>query len=102
MATASWPRNTCAVNSDSKYRVLTTEGKTVGHVAGESEGAFVVECGAWPRKTLHALPRQLTTAGDEGGSLVMQVSKEMLAKSPKLEPGAPVDDLAVASWWGLD
>jgi hypothetical protein len=26
----------------------------------------------------------------------------MLAKSPKLEPGAPVDDLAVASWWGLD
>jgi len=33
---------------------------------------------------------------------VMQVSKEMLAKSPKLEPGAPVDDSAVASWWGLD
>lgn len=61
-----------------------------------------MECGAWPRKTLHALPRQLTSAGDEGGSLVMQVSKEMLAKSPKLEPGAPVDDLAVASWWGLD
>ena len=102
MARASRPRDTRAVNSDSKYRVLTTEGKTVGHVAGESEGAFVVECGAWPRKTLHALPRQLTTAGDEGGSLVMQVSKEMLAKSPKLEPGAPVDDLAVASWWGLD
>ena len=102
MATASRPRNTRAVSSNDKYRVLTTEGKTVGHVAGESEGAFVVECGAWPRKTLHALPRQLTSAGDDGGSLVMQVSKEMLAKSPKLEPGAPVDDSAVASWWGLD
>jgi hypothetical protein len=32
----------------------------------------------------------------------MQVSKEMLAKSPTLEPGAPVDDSAVAFWWGLD
>ena len=102
MATASAPGKTRAVSSSCNYRVLTTEGKTVGHVAGESEGAFVVECGAWPRKTLHALPRQLTHAGDEVGSLVMQVSKEMLAESPKLKPGAPVDDLAVASWWGLD
>jgi hypothetical protein len=102
MATASRPGNTRAVTSNGTYRVLTTEGKTVGHVAGESERAFVVECGAWPRKTLHALPRKLTSVGDEGGSLVMQVSKEMLAKSPKLEPGAPVDDQAVASWWDLD
>lgn len=42
---------------------------------------------SWPRNTR---------------AVKMQVSKEMLAKSPKLEPGAPVDDLAVASWWGLD
>jgi hypothetical protein len=90
------------VETNGKYRVLTTEGKTVGHVAGESEAAFVVECGVWPRKSLHALPRKLTSVDADDGSLVMQVSKEMLANSPKLEPGAPVDDQAVASWWGLD
>jgi hypothetical protein len=84
------------------YRVLTTEGKTVGRVAGESEAAYVVECGSWPRKSLRTLPRRFASVDAESSALVMQVSKEIFTSSPKLSPGSPVDDQAVASWWGLD
>jgi hypothetical protein len=84
------------------YRVVTSEGRTVGHVAGESETAVVVECGSWPRKTWRALPRQFVSVDDQKSSVLMQVSKEMLAMSTKLEQGVPIDDRAVASWWGLD
>ena len=84
------------------YRVVTTEGKTVGHVAGESERALVVECGAWPRKVWRALPKANASVREEERCVVMQVSREILAQSPKLKRGVPVDDEAVASWWALD
>ena len=84
------------------YPVVTNEGKTVGHVAEETEAALVVECGSWPRRTLRALPKQFASVDEEKGCVVMQVSKEMLAMSPKLKHDAPLDDQAVASWWGLD
>jgi hypothetical protein len=84
------------------YRVVTTEGKTVGHVAGESERALIVECGKWPRKAWRALPKANASVTEEERRVVMQVSKEILAKSPRLKRGAPVDDEAVASWWALD
>ena len=84
------------------YRVVTNEGKTVGHVAGESDAALVVVCGSWPRKTWHALPRQFVSVDEEKSSVLIEVSREMLAISPKLKQGAPVDDQAVVSWWGLD
>jgi hypothetical protein len=84
------------------YRVVTTEGKTVGHVAGKSELALVVESGTWPRKARRALPKAHTSVKEEERCVVMQVSKEILAQSPKLKHGAPVDDEAVASWWALD
>jgi hypothetical protein len=84
------------------YRVVTTEGKTVGRVAGESEVALVVECGTWPRKAWRALPRAHASVKEEERCVVMEVSKEILAQSPKLKQGAPVDDEAVTSWWALD
>jgi hypothetical protein len=84
------------------YRVVTLEGKTVGHVAGESEVALIVECGTWPRKAWHALPKAHASVKEDERSVVMQVSKEILAQSPKLKRDAPVDDRAVASWWALD
>jgi hypothetical protein len=84
------------------YRVMTTEGKTVGHVAGESETALMVECGMWPRKVWRGLPKRYTSIDHEERSVLMQMSKEMLARSPKLKQGVAVDDEAVASWWGLD
>jgi len=84
------------------YDVVTTEGKTVGHVADESEAAFVVEGGTWPRKTLRALPKQFASVDEKKRCVLIQVSRELLAKSPKLKQGAPVDDDAWASWWGLD
>jgi hypothetical protein len=84
------------------YRVVTTEGRTVGHIAGESERALVVECGTWPRKVWRALPKAHASVKEEERCVVMQVSKEILAQSPKLKQGAPVDDVAVASWWALD
>lgn len=83
------------------YRVVTQEGKTFGYVAGESEAAFIVECGTWPRKAWRALPKRYAVTTEER-SVMMQVSKEMLVQSPKLKQGEPVDDTAVASWWGLD
>lgn len=84
------------------YRVVTSERKTVGLVAGESERALVVECGRWPRKVLHALPKAYTSVKEDDRCVVMLVSREVVAKSPKLKQGAPVDDDAVASWWDLD
>jgi hypothetical protein len=84
------------------YPVVTTERETAGHVAGESQAALVVECGQWPRKAWHALPKQYASVDEEEGCVLMQVSKEMLVQSPKLKHGVPVDDEAVASWWGLD
>lgn len=84
------------------YRVVTADGKTVGRVAGESERALVVECGAWPRKAWRALPKRYASVDEEKSCVLMQVSKEALAMSPKLKQGAPVDDEAVASWWAVD
>jgi len=84
------------------YRVVTTEGKTVGRVVGESEAALVVECGTWPRKAWRALPKRYASVKDEETCVLMQASKEMLGQAPKLKQGVPVDDEAVASWWGLD
>jgi hypothetical protein len=84
------------------YRVVTQEGKRVGHIAGESRAALVVECGTWPRRTLRALPRRYASVNEEEGRVVTQVSKEFLARSPRLKQGTPVDDQAVASWWNLD
>jgi len=84
------------------YRVVTHEGKLVGHIAGESLMAFVVESGTWPRKARHALPQRYAAVNEDERSVLMQVSKEMLEQSPKLKQGVPVDDEAVASWWGLD
>jgi hypothetical protein len=84
------------------YRVVTREGKTVGSVAGESELALVVECGTWPRKTWRALPKAHASVNEEERWVMMQMSKETLAQSPKLKPGSRVDDEAVASWWALD
>jgi hypothetical protein len=46
-----------------------------------------------------ALPRQFVSVDDQKSSVLMQVSKEMLAMSSKLEQGVPIDDRAVASWW---
>jgi hypothetical protein len=84
------------------FRVQTTEGKTVGHVTAESDRAWVVHCGGWPRKRWRALPKEFTSIDEDGGSVTMLVSKETLVMSPKLKPGAPVDELAMASWWALD
>jgi hypothetical protein len=84
------------------YRVVTNEGKTVGHVAGESKLALVVECGTWPQKAWRALPKAHASIKEEERCVVMQISKYILTQSPKLKQGAPVDDEAVASWWALD
>jgi hypothetical protein len=84
------------------YRVVTNDGKLVGHVAGESEVALVVECGTWPRKAWRALPRRYATIREDDSSVLMQVSKEIFGRSPKLKQGLPVDDEAVATWWNLD
>ena len=84
------------------YRVVTTEGKTVGRVAGESELALVVRYGSWPRRAFRALPKSQISIKEEEHWVVTPVSKEFLAQSPKLKRSAPVDDAAVASWWALD
>lgn len=84
------------------YRVVTLEGKTVGHVAGESETALVVLCGMWPRRVRRALPKRYASIGEEERLVLMQVSKAILKRSPKLKQDVPVDNEAVARWWGLD
>jgi hypothetical protein len=90
------------VDKTRSYHVVTMEGKTVGRVAGESKAAFVVECGTWPRKTWRALPKQFASVDKEESCVRMQVSKEILARSPRLKQDVAVDDEAVTSWWGLD
>lgn len=81
------------------YSVATFGGKSVGHVAGESSVALVVESGTWPRKRWRPLPKQFASVDEQKKCVLVQFSREMLVRSPKLKP---VDDEAVASWWGLD
>ena len=50
------------------YRVMTTDGKTVGRVAGESESTLLVQRGLWPRKSWRALPRRYASIDKEKGS----------------------------------
>lgn len=84
------------------YPVMTTEDQTVGHVVAESELAWLVECGLL-RKRCHALPKQFASIDQEEGFVRMHgLSKEMLAESPKLKREAPLDDFAIAAWWGID
>jgi hypothetical protein len=90
------------VASINGYRVVTTDGKKVGHIAGETQRALIVECGTWPLKARHALPRAHASVDEEERCVIMQVPKEFLTQSPTLKHGAPVDDEAVASWWALD
>jgi hypothetical protein len=90
------------VNSVDGYRVVTHDGKTVGHVAGESELALIVECGMWPRKAWRALPKRYASIRDDENCVLMQVSRDMLAQSPKLAQGERVDDEVVISWWGAN
>jgi hypothetical protein len=84
------------------FRVQTREGKTVGHVSAESDRAWVVKCGVWPRKRWRALPKEFASIDEDGSSVIMRVSKETLVMSPKVKRGAPVDELAMASWWALE
>ena len=84
------------------YPVVTSDGKTVGRVAGETETALVVEYGSILRRIWRALPRRYAVVDANRRVVVMQASKEMLAMSPKLSRGVPVDDSAVESWWGRD
>ena len=102
MATANRPSQARRMAALDGYRVMTIEGKTVGRVAGESESMLLVQRGLWPRKFWHALPRRYASIDNEKGSVLIQVSREILVKSPKLKRGIPVDERAVAVWWGLD
>lgn len=83
------------------YPVVTAEGKKIGRVAGQSEAALVVERGTWPRKTWQALPKRFASIDQKKRRVVMQVSKGMLAMSPKLQKDVPLDDEDMASWWGI-
>jgi hypothetical protein len=84
------------------YRVVTTEGKTVGRVAGESERALVVEGGTWPWRAWRAVPKASASVNPDERRVVIQMSKGVLMQSPKLKQGAPLDDEAIVAWWGLD
>jgi hypothetical protein len=84
------------------YQVVTTEGKSVGRVVGESERVFVVEGGTWPRKACHAVPKASASVNTDENRVVIQVSKAILMQSPKLRRGDQVDEDALAAWWGLD
>jgi hypothetical protein len=84
------------------YQVVTTEGKSVGRVAAESERVFIVEHGTGPWKAWRAIPKASASVNPDERRVVIQVSKNILMQSPKLKQGAPIDDDAVASWWGLD
>jgi hypothetical protein len=89
------------VNSIHGYRVVTHDGRTIGTIAGESDAALVVKCGRWPRKVLRALPRRYASIQDDQQRVLVQVSRHDLSRSPQLRRHAPVDDGAVASWWGI-
>jgi hypothetical protein len=84
------------------YRVITYNDETVGEIVDESETMLVIECGHWPRKTRHALPKRYASVDESARSVRMQVSKELLASSPRLTPKQPIDERAVADFFGLD
>ena len=84
------------------YRVITYNDETVGEIVDESENMLVVECGHWPRKVRHMLPKRYASVDESARSVRMQVSKELLASSPRLSSNQPIDERAVAEFFGLD
>jgi hypothetical protein len=84
------------------YRVITYNDEPVGEIVEESENMLVVECGHWPRKIRHALPKRYASVDESTRSVRMQLSKELLASSPRLAPNQPIDERAVAGYFGLD
>jgi hypothetical protein len=72
--------------------------KVVGHVVDKIGAYYIVEHGLL-RKTKHALPEQFGRLDEDGGRLVILVSKELLHDSPTLN--GDIDEQAVASHYGL-
>jgi hypothetical protein len=66
------------------YRVVTTEGKTIGRVAGESQLALVVECGNWPRKVWHALPKAHASVKEEERRIIPHFRRDLSVTCPIL------------------
>jgi hypothetical protein len=84
------------------YEVVTYDEKTVGTVVDESENMVVVECGHWPRKSWHALPKRCISVQEPERKVLMQISKEVLSGSPKIAPNQAFDERLVADYYGLE
>jgi hypothetical protein len=90
-----------AVSGVLGYRVTSSDGRSVGRVAVESEGSLVVESGLWPFKSWRALPKRHTLVRQDESGVSIQVSKHYFGMSPKLRRHAPINDESVESWWGI-
>ncbi len=79
--------------------VVTIERERIGRIVDERDDYYIVETGKL-RKSRHALPKQFAHESDERGGMLVQMSKQMLAASPKLDSDS-IDEAAVAAYWGI-
>ena len=71
------------------YEVVTSDDRTVGHVADVREGYLIVESGHL-RKSRHPVPREFVHAVDEAAKAFVTVPRRVLMDAPVVDRGAPV------------
>ena len=81
------------------YAVVTIAGQPIGTVAGVSDRTIVVEHGRWPFRSYRAIVAELAIVRDVDRTVIVLVSPQELAQSPKLRRDQPVDDAAVVRYY---
>jgi hypothetical protein len=89
-----------AIGSMEGYKVVTTDGRTVGRVVSTVGEYVIVEHGRL-RKSRHPIPTKFTHPDEERRRLRVTLSKEIVLDAPRV--GArELDERAAALYYGLD
>ena len=82
------------------YEVVTSDDRTVGHVADVREGYLIVESGHL-RKSRHPVPREFVHAVDEAAKAFVTVPRRVLMDAPEVDRKGDFDRSEAARHYGL-
>lgn len=79
------------------YRVQTFFGERLGSVVGVSTHSVVIRRSSrfGLRRTIRAVPLTLTTVQESERRVTVLVARDVIDRSPGIEPSRPVDDAGI-------